>query len=173
MSQLEVLEPENIKMQLRSGNTERLLNGRHCVMSARYSTPSRQSASRPGRVTSHSAGTGIIRSDRDTITFSSWSTAYIGGVVVGSSTRYSHAQSHTRQRRIIVDVDTAAGKRTNERGHSFIVCTFSARHSSIVGRHLVLKIKLETVSIAEPLQNRQHAPPMLSTLGSKEKREGG
>ena len=33
--------------------------------------------------------------------------------------------------------------------------------------------KLETVSIAEPLQNRQHAPLMLSTLGSKEKREGG
>jgi len=33
--------------------------------------------------------------------------------------------------------------------------------------------KLETVSIAEPLQNRQHAPVMLSTLGSKEKREGG
>ena len=25
--------------------------------------------------------------------------------------------------------------------------------------------KLETVSIAEPLQNRQHAPLMLSTLG--------
>ena len=35
------------------------------------------------------------------------------------------------------------------------------------------KVKLETVSIAEPLQNRQHAPLMLSTLGSKEKREGG
>ena len=35
------------------------------------------------------------------------------------------------------------------------------------------KLKLETVSIAEPLQNRQHAPLMLSTLGSKEKREGG
>jgi len=34
-------------------------------------------------------------------------------------------------------------------------------------------IRLETVSIAEPLQNRQHAPLMLSTLGSKEKREGG
>ena len=33
--------------------------------------------------------------------------------------------------------------------------------------------KLETVSIAEPLQNRQHAPLMLSTLGSKEKRERG
>ena len=33
--------------------------------------------------------------------------------------------------------------------------------------------QLETVSIAEPLQNRQHAPLMLSTLGSKEKREGG
>ena len=33
--------------------------------------------------------------------------------------------------------------------------------------------KLETVSIAEPLQNRQHAPLMLSTLGSKETREGG
>ena len=33
--------------------------------------------------------------------------------------------------------------------------------------------RLETVSIAEPLQNRQHAPLMLSTLGSKEKREGG
>ena len=33
--------------------------------------------------------------------------------------------------------------------------------------------KLETVSIAEPLQNRHHAPLMLSTLGSKEKREGG
>ena len=33
--------------------------------------------------------------------------------------------------------------------------------------------KLETVSIAEPLQNQQHAPLMLSTLGSKEKREGG
>ena len=32
--------------------------------------------------------------------------------------------------------------------------------------------KLETVSIAEPLQNRQHAPLTLSTLGSKEKREG-
>ena len=32
---------------------------------------------------------------------------------------------------------------------------------------------LETVSIAEPQQNRQHAPLMLSTLGSKEKREGG
>jgi len=31
---------------------------------------------------------------------------------------------------------------------------------------------LETVSIAEPLQNWQHAPLMLSTLGSKEKREG-
>jgi len=36
-----------------------------------------------------------------------------------------------------------------------------------------LQNKLETVSIAEPLQNRQHAPLMLSTLGSKEKREGG
>jgi len=35
------------------------------------------------------------------------------------------------------------------------------------------KKELETVSIAEPLQNRQHAPLMLSTLGSKEKREGG
>jgi len=35
------------------------------------------------------------------------------------------------------------------------------------------KRKLETVSIAEPLQNRQHVPLMLSTLGSKEKREGG
>jgi len=34
-------------------------------------------------------------------------------------------------------------------------------------------IQLETVSIAEPLQNRKHAPVMLSTLGSKEKREGG
>ena len=34
-------------------------------------------------------------------------------------------------------------------------------------------IALETVSIAEPLQNRQHAPLMLSTLVSKEKREGG
>ena len=33
--------------------------------------------------------------------------------------------------------------------------------------------ELETVSIAEPLQNRQHAPLMLSTLGSKEKKEGG
>jgi len=32
---------------------------------------------------------------------------------------------------------------------------------------------LETVSIAEPLQNRQHAPLMLSTLRSKEKRKGG
>jgi len=35
------------------------------------------------------------------------------------------------------------------------------------------ELKLETVSIAEPLQNRQYAPLMLSTLGSKEKREGG
>jgi len=35
------------------------------------------------------------------------------------------------------------------------------------------KKELETVSIGEPLQNRQHAPLMLSTLGSKEKREGG
>ena len=35
------------------------------------------------------------------------------------------------------------------------------------------KFQLETVSIAEPMQNRQHAPLMLSTLGSKEKREGG
>jgi len=33
--------------------------------------------------------------------------------------------------------------------------------------------QLETVSIAEPLQNRQHAPLMLSTLGSNEKRLGG
>ena len=32
------------------------------------------------------------------------------------------------------------------------------------------QLKLENVSIAEPLQNRQHAPLMLSTLGSKEKR---
>jgi len=41
---------------------------------------------------------------------------------------------------------------------------------------MLFKLKqqqLETVSIAEPLQNRQHAPLMLSTLGSKEKREGG
>jgi len=35
------------------------------------------------------------------------------------------------------------------------------------------KYQLETVSIAEPLQNRQHATLMLSTLGSKEKREEG
>jgi len=28
----------------------------------------------------------------------------------------------------------------------------------------VMKEKLETVSIAQPLQNRQHAPLMLSTL---------
>jgi len=35
------------------------------------------------------------------------------------------------------------------------------------------KYELETVSIAEPLQNRQHAPLMLSALGSMEKREGG
>ena len=34
-------------------------------------------------------------------------------------------------------------------------------------------LKLETVCVAEPLQIRQHAPLMLSTLGSKEKREGG
>ena len=33
-------------------------------------------------------------------------------------------------------------------------------------------LKLETVSIAEPLQDRQHAPLMLSTPGSKGKREG-
>jgi len=39
--------------------------------------------------------------------------------------------------------------------------------------HTKTKIQLETVSIAEPLQNRQYAPLMLSTLGSKEKREGG
>ena len=32
--------------------------------------------------------------------------------------------------------------------------------------------KLETVSIAEPLQNRQHARLMLSTLERKGKREG-
>ena len=32
--------------------------------------------------------------------------------------------------------------------------------------------KLETVSIAEPLQNRQHARQMLSTLECKGKREG-
>jgi len=32
--------------------------------------------------------------------------------------------------------------------------------------------KLETVSIAEPLQNRQHARQMLSTLERKGKREG-
>ena len=32
--------------------------------------------------------------------------------------------------------------------------------------------KLETVSIAEPLQNRQHARLMLSTLEHKGKREG-
>ena len=34
------------------------------------------------------------------------------------------------------------------------------------------KTKLETVSIAEPLQNRQHARLMLSTLERKGKREG-
>ena len=34
------------------------------------------------------------------------------------------------------------------------------------------KSKLETVSIAEPLQNRQHARLMLSTLEHKGKREG-
>jgi len=34
------------------------------------------------------------------------------------------------------------------------------------------KSKLETVSIAEPLQNRQHARLMLSTLERKGKREG-
>jgi len=33
--------------------------------------------------------------------------------------------------------------------------------------------QLEIVSIAEPLQNQQHVPLMLATLGSKEKREGG
>jgi len=32
--------------------------------------------------------------------------------------------------------------------------------------------ELETVSIAEPLQNRQHARLMLSTLERKGKREG-
>jgi len=38
---------------------------------------------------------------------------------------------------------------------------------------LTVKIlKLETVSIAEPLQNRQHARQMLSTLERKGKREG-
>jgi len=34
------------------------------------------------------------------------------------------------------------------------------------------KLKLETVSIAEPLQNRQHARLMLSTLERKGKTEG-
>jgi len=34
------------------------------------------------------------------------------------------------------------------------------------------KRQLETVSIAEPLQNRQHARLMLSTLEHKGKREG-
>jgi len=35
-----------------------------------------------------------------------------------------------------------------------------------------IKLILETVSIAEPLQNRQHARQMLSTLERKGKREG-
>jgi len=35
-----------------------------------------------------------------------------------------------------------------------------------------VKLQLETVSIAEPLQNRQHARLMLSTLERKGKREG-
>jgi len=33
------------------------------------------------------------------------------------------------------------------------------------------RMELETVSIAEPLQNRQHAHQMLSTLECKGKRE--
>jgi len=35
-----------------------------------------------------------------------------------------------------------------------------------------MNAELETVSIAEPLQNRQHARLMLSTLERKGKREG-
>jgi len=40
---------------------------------------------------------------------------------------------------------------------------------------LTVEYKLQTVSIAEPMQNRQHAQNhlMLSTLGSKGKTEGG
>jgi len=50
--------------------------------------------------------------------------------------------------------------------------TYSSQYfaTSPAGEVIII---LETVSIAEPLQNRQHAPPMLATLGSKEKREGG
>ena len=48
------------------------------------------------------------------------------------------------------------------------------QHSSLewCGMGLNLNSKLETVSIAEPLQNRQHARLMLSTLERKGKREG-
>ena len=51
-------------------------------------------------------------------------------------------------------------------------CKKMARQNFSIGAFYNIT-KLETVSIAEPLQNRQHAPLMLSTLGSKEKREGG
>jgi len=42
---------------------------------------------------------------------------------------------------------------------------------SIIAYHNT-NTQLETVSIAEPLQNRQHARLMLSTLERKGKREG-
>jgi len=54
-----------------------------------------------------------------------------------------------------------------------IVATWRIRLNRRCAAAMRFYVKLETVSIAEPLQNRQHAPLMLSTLGSKEKREGG
>ena len=46
------------------------------------------------------------------------------------------------------------------------ICYYATAHRTTSTAMLVNKrlVKLETVSIAEPLQNRQHAPLMLSTL---------
>ena len=52
-------------------------------------------------------------------------------------------------------------------------CRFYTCTHIHINFYYAMHTQLESVSIAEPLQNRQHAPLVLSTLWSKEKREGG